>query len=156
MHGYGDGSFEVSHYVEVGNIPRSIAAWDFDLDGYPDVAVVNQGDKTVNILHGGLEGPTAITQTLSTIATDPAPMFVIFVDWNLDGYADLAVVKSSFDVIFSNDKTGGFYPVMEVPGGWHAHHIVAADLNNNFWPDLITSDSDDGSVTIYFIPPQTP
>lgn len=82
-------------------------------------------------------------------------MSEIFVDWNLDGYADLAVGKSGHIMVFMSDKTGGFTPAIDVPGGWSARYLAVADMNGDFWPDFITSNYGIGYLSIYFTPPQT-
>ena len=49
--GNGDGSFqEHVSYVVVGGLPTSIASEDLNLDGSPDLAVVNQSQGNVSIL----------------------------------------------------------------------------------------------------------
>lgn len=141
LHGNGDGTFELSHSVQLGSSnPYSITTGDFDLDGYPDVAVANYIDKTVSIFRGGPEGPTAVTFMLTTAME---PDSAIFVDWNLDGYADLAVLVPNANVIqlFQNDflKTGGWTWTFsgQIPTNTHADYMIAADLNNDFTPDFI-------------------
>lgn len=158
VHGNGDGSFDISHRVSVvGSTPRSIAAGDSDLDGYPDVAVVDEGSKTVSVLHGGPGGPTAVTQVLNTNAAEPAPMSAIFVDWNLDGYADLAIVKLGAIMFFKSDKTGGFTFESWQMVGSYSRYLVAADLDGDFRPDFIngcTNGSGMGCLHIILTPPQ--
>ena len=44
--GNGDGTFQTAVPYPTGNNPVALIAQDFDGDGEPDLAVVNQGDGT--------------------------------------------------------------------------------------------------------------
>lgn len=48
--GNGQGSFGPATFFTVGKFPRAVAVGDFDGDGRPDLAVVNNGDGSASIL----------------------------------------------------------------------------------------------------------
>jgi FG-GAP-like repeat len=78
-----------------GNGPQSIAMGDFNGDGKPDLAVVNQTDDTVSILlnttTAGATTPTFASQV--TFDTGSKPAAAVVGDFNGDGKPDLVVVK---------------------------------------------------------------
>lgn len=153
LHGNGDGTFVTSHSVAVGAAKGLITA-DFNLDGYPDVAVVTFLDKVISILAGGPGGPTAINY-LVLAQSGLAPLSAVFADWNLDGYADLAVAVPGYIQLFENDKTpsGGFIVRGQFPVGSNPQQVVAADLNGDSWTDFLTSNGGEDSFSVVFMPP---
>jgi hypothetical protein len=75
--GHGDGSFDLAAQVNVGTDPQGIAAADFTGDGIADLAVCNQGDRTVQLLnslpppaHGLATACTNGTQCTSGFCVD--------------------------------------------------------------------------------------
>jgi hypothetical protein len=73
---------------QTGNDPRGVAAGDFDRDGWPDLAVTNNDDDTVLVLHNRGDGSY---ETGRTYPTGPQPLAVLAVDVNQDGRLDLLV-----------------------------------------------------------------
>ena len=79
--------------VGVGNGPLSVAAGDFNGNGFIDLAVLNSTDKTITILSG--DGTGAFTALGTKPATGTGPVALVAGDFNGDGKLDLAVVNST-------------------------------------------------------------
>ena len=78
--------------VAVGNKPQSVVAGDFNGDGFIDLAVLNNSDKTITILTG--DGTGKFTATSRTYGTGSVPVALVTADFNGDGNLDLAVANS--------------------------------------------------------------
>jgi beta-lactam-binding protein with PASTA domain len=90
--GKGGGTFGAPTIIPspAGTLPGSIAVGDFNGDGIPDLAVVNEIGNTVSILLGkgdGTFGPAI------SFAVGKGAVFVAVGDFNGDGKLDLAVVN---------------------------------------------------------------
>ena len=107
--GNGSGGFTqpAGSPVPVGSSPVSVGVGDFNLDGKPDLAVVNQVDSNVSIMLG--DGSGGFTQSGGAPSdTGFLPFFVAVGEFNMDGKADLAVANGAGDnvTILLNTCTG--------------------------------------------------
>jgi hypothetical protein len=112
---------------------------DFNRDGRPDLAVVNQADNQVRILIGYGDGTFQVADTI-TVGT--APSDVLAGDWNGDGQTDLAVVNSGANSvsIFLNASppVAGVavapaavdFGIMKLSGMFIADEVVLTIANN--------------------------
>ncbi|MBN8467395.1 VCBS repeat-containing protein [Corallococcus exiguus] len=89
--------------------PRFVAAADFNKDGVPDVALVNNSNRTLAIQVGSKTGMLATQRTvpLPTGITTPVRVAGIS-DFNGDGNPDVAVVGNNLVATFYGDGAGGF------------------------------------------------
>jgi hypothetical protein len=91
--------------------PRAIVIGDFDRDGKPDLAVVNQGSNTLSILLGDGSGRFSDPRSL---LTPGSPSALVGADFNQDGKLDLMVVSqgsNSVSVLLGRgDGTFGVTP----------------------------------------------
>ena len=151
--GNGVGGFvgAVGSPVGVGRAPVSIVVGDFNLDSKPDLAVVNNSDKTISILLGNGAGGFAGAAG-SPIGVGNNPYSVAVGDFNKDGKPDLAVTNASDDTvtILLGNGAGGFAEAAGSPigVGRMPTYIAVGDFNRDGKPDLVTANAGDGSVAI--------
>ncbi len=152
-----DGTFEdvsarsgISKHLGKG---MSVAAADFDADGWLDLFVTNdglpnflfrnRGDGTFSEI--GLESGVALSESGQPVSS----MGAITADFDRDGRPDLlftALVRETFPLL-RNLGAGRFQdisfpaklgPLTLTRSGWGA---VFGDFNNDGWPDLLTANS---------------
>src|SRR5205814_31546 len=97
-----------------GTNPYSVAVGDFNLDGKPDLAVVNQFSNTVSVFIN--DGAGAFAAKVD-YPTGSAPYSVAVGDFNLDGKPDLGVVNqfSNTVSVFINNGAGAFAANVDYP-----------------------------------------
>ena len=91
---------------QVGNSPVASAEADFDGDGHPDSAVVNNADGTVSVLPGAGDGSLSAGPTF-TVGSGPDSVAVG--DFNNDGRPDIVVAnRNDNNVSVLMNQVGGF------------------------------------------------
>ncbi|MBN9522628.1 VCBS repeat-containing protein [bacterium] len=127
--------------------PVALAVGHFDADAIPDVAVLNRGSREVTVLRGAGSGGLFNPVPLASLRTGLDPVSILAVDFNRDGYTDLAVLnRGDADVsIFLSDGRGGFVeklglgsdgrPARAAAGG-DPTGMTAIDLNGDGFPGL--------------------
>jgi FG-GAP-like repeat/Putative Ig domain/Abnormal spindle-like microcephaly-assoc'd, ASPM-SPD-2-Hydin len=145
--GNGDGTFSktpLTISLGTGMNPIALAVADFNADGMPDIAVLNQSKNTVGIL---LNNTTAgISGGLSFATMVPYPTGLSFPagftvgDFNGDGKPDIAVVSSNAIAVLLN-QGGGVFPTtpptpIALPASSSASAIATGDFNGDGFLDL--------------------
>jgi hypothetical protein len=104
------GSFADPQVFSSPQRPSVVRAGDFDGDGLPDLAVLNQDERTVTVLRGdGHGGFTPFFPTPLSAGSRPTGLSVVDVD--RDGNLDLVVGNQFGDVlILRGDGQGRFEP----------------------------------------------
>src|SRR5579864_2672893 len=128
--------------MPTGKSPESVAAGDFNRDGYPDFVVVNNADATVAVYLGKADGTfTALTPFSTGAAT--APTAVAIADFNGDGKLDLAVTLNGANkvAIFTGKGDGTFNAEVGFATGSGPIALVAADFNGDKKLDLAIADN---------------
>jgi hypothetical protein len=154
--GRGDGTFTAPVTYPTGIDPVALVAKDFDGDGQPDLAVVNEGDgtnpSTVSILLGNKPGGTQ-DGTFAAKVDYPvgvAPLSITTADFNADGFADLAVtnhVDNTVSVLLGKGD-GTFGLKTDFATGNGPEGVATADFNRDGRPDLAVANQTDGTVSI--------
>lgn len=141
-----------------GAKPWQVAIDDLNRDGNADLAIIPYGrdvgdarQMVVTVLLGNGRGQFTSMQTGSlSLAGCQGPNSIATGDFNGDGQRDIAVAcaESKKVMIFLGHPGGEFTRLVQpTGGGWGA--IAVADLNGDGRSDLITSNPNDGTITIY-------
>lgn len=120
-----------------GGSAASLALADFDEDGRLDAAVAkNDSDGNgLAILAGDGSGSFEFA---SAIPAGGPNVGIVSADFDVDGHADVALVRGSLGVatILLGDGMGGFSTRASVPVGREPRRIVVDDFNGDSAPDL--------------------
>jgi hypothetical protein len=152
------GTFTVTNYT-VANAtftssgPRSIAAGDFNHDGYPDLAVADFTNGEVWVL---LNDGTASPGTFGTPVSYPVgsePFSVAVGDFNGDGYPDLAVANAlsgKVSVLLNSGagSPGTFLPAANYTVGSAPYWVTVGVFTSNGCPDLAVANESSNNVSI--------
>lgn|SRR5579859_255335 len=138
--------FQRSDYP-VGASPFSSATGDFNGDGIPDLAIVNEGANTVSIMLGTGDGGF---RDGGQFATGNGPISAVITDINNDGIADLAVLNEGDDSvsILLGNGDGSFGNKTDVAVAHDPAAIVAGDLNQDGNVDLAVVSRGADSISI--------
>jgi len=158
----GDFSYSPPSLVQVGKQPVAVVATevtlqnptaklDFNDDGNADLAVVNSGDNTVEILLGDGKGQF-MPAPGKPISVGNSPSSLVVGDFNNDGVPDLAVANSADGTvsIFLGRPNGSFGLATTYSVGSQPTDIIAGDFDGDGKLDLATADSGDNTVTILY------
>jgi hypothetical protein len=134
----------------VGNGPVSIAAADVSGDGRPDLIVADFSDGALTVLINSGSGSFV---TASSPGVGNGPISIATADVNGDGKPDLICANSTDGtlMILTNNGIGGFVlaATRSVGGpGYAPQAVIAADINGNGIPALISPDENVNELTI--------
>jgi hypothetical protein len=145
------GGFVSDALYEVGPQPNCVVAADINGDGWPDLITANNGSGTITVLTNNRSGGF-VSNTACQVGFQPRS--VVAADINGDGWPDLITATANVDgttgntlTVLTNNGSGvfGFYATIAVVQA--PNTVVAADVNGDGKPDLITA-STDGTLTV--------
>ena len=152
MFGNGAGVFANPVSFPAGTLCQGIVAADFNGDQLPDFAVADYGESRVEVRLNLLGHDFSAA---SLIPTGSHPRFVSAPDVNRDGRADLvtadygdAISPGSITVRFGNGD-GTFGAATTYESGVGPYGVWAADLNGDSYPDLVVTNYDEASLSIF-------
>lgn len=144
-------TFASPAHLGVGLSPVEIAIADFNFDGTPDLAVVNQATDNVSTFLGNTSGGFTAAPG-SPLAVGSSPSGIVIADVNGDGIPDLAVANQASVTIsiLAGSGDGSFSPFADIPlaGGSLPSAIAAGDFNSDFNLDLAVADGGANGVFI--------
>jgi hypothetical protein len=150
-------SFAPGQDFPTGVDPVSAAVGDFNGDGEPDLAVVNQGSNSVAVLLNttapGSAAPSFAAR--QDFATGSIPNSVAVGDINGDGMPDLAVAdvgSNRVSVLLNTTARGAttpsFSPRQDFGTGSAPDAVAVGDLNGDGMPDLAVANFFSNSVSV--------
>src|ERR1700761_9364294 len=136
-----------------GHLPNDIAIADMNGDGNPDLVIADHQSPFLTILLGdGKGGFHPAPGSPVDVHSNPHPHGIVAADFNGDGHPD--VVTDSWGTnqieLLLGDGKGG----LQTPGKYFAtghrpyERLRSADFNGDGHPDIVTTNLDDGTVTI--------
>ncbi len=151
--GNGSGSFSpaTTSPAGAGAGPSFVVANDFNLDGRPDLAVVNFRSNDVTVLLGNSSGDFSAGAD-SPVRVGAGPVSAAVGDFNLDNRVDLAVVNLNSDsvsILLGNGR-GGFSAARGLPirTGINPRSIAVGDFKLHGRLDLAVANFYSNDVSI--------
>lgn len=137
-----------------------IGIWsaDFNGDGKPDIACINYGPSLISVyINTTTPGASTPTFTAKTdFAATNAANYLVAADFNGDGKPDLACTdmnNTSMSVLLNTTTPGSTTPSFTAKttfaAGTAVMKILAADFNGDGKPDIVVSNKDANSISVY-------
>ena len=157
--GNGDGTLQTAQATSQAFKPGTLAAVaDFNRDGKPDLALTQQNTNFVSVLLNNTL-PTQYPDGRSFAAADKLingngnfADSVAVGDFNKDGLLDIAVSYLEDNVVrvLLNNGTGAsnFNAATAYAVGKQPYWIASGDLNGDGYPDLVTANTTDGTISV--------
>ncbi len=119
---------------------------DFNNDGNLDVITVNRDANTLSLFLGHGDGTFGVGTSLSLVG---APVGVVAVDFDQDGWTDLATTQvDSGTVTLMRNMSGSFVVEQTLTMGNGAFGLALSDLDVDGRSDLITTNRDADQIAI--------
>lgn len=139
--------------VPAGHLPNDIAVADMNGDGHPDLVIANHQSPYVRILLGDGTGRFRLAPGSPVdVHSFPHPHAVVAADFNSDGHPDVATdswSNNQIELLLGDGSgrlltPGTFFPTGRRP----YERLRSADFNHDGHPDIVTTNLDDGTVSI--------
>jgi hypothetical protein len=151
LFGKGDGTFRSAVEYPTGRVPVSLAIGDLNDDHLPDLVTIESVDNAIAIFLGIGNGVLSRQPDL-TAPIDPWGLTIA--DFDRDrrmdlGVTSLAAPMASYTVsVYSGKGDGTFQPRRDFYTGDRPVAVIAADLNHDRFPDLVTANWGSISVSV--------
>jgi len=157
--GNGQGQFQAQQTIPVGIEPGPIVAAPFNGDTNVDLAVASFIYSEIDILEGNGQGQFSQLQPGVSVSANPRanPFGMVALDYNGDGYLDLAVsnyraLQPNGTLTLLKGGPGGFTLDKEIDlgsllYGLLPNDVVSGDFNGDGEPDLAIPESGTSSTT---------
>jgi parallel beta-helix repeat protein len=143
----GNGTFATKADYTTGTSPQGITSADFNGDGKPDLAVVNNTSLTISIL---MNTGTGTFAAKVDYATGTSPKDITAGDFNGDGKLDLAIASfSSVISVYINNGSGIFAAKVDYAAGTSPRGITADDFNGDGTLDIAAANSSNTSMSVF-------
>jgi hypothetical protein len=139
--------------VPAGHLPNDIAVADMNGDGNPDLVIANHQAPYLTILLGdGQGGFHPAPGSPFDVHSTPHPHGVAVADFNGDGKPDVVTDSwgnNQIELLLGDGKGGIVMPGRFFAVGHRPYErLRSADFNHDGLPDVVTTNLDDGTVTI--------
>ena len=151
--GNGDGTLQDERFspLPAPSDPLSMVSGHFNNDTILDVVVANFTTSTVAVMQGtGTGGFEALPTIL--LSSEARPLGIAATDLNRDGFDDFAVANSGDGTVavFLNGPSGVLQlaQTLAISGFGGSSAVVATDLNNDSYADLVVTAVPDNLMTV--------
>ncbi len=139
--------------LAAGHLPNDIAVADMNGDGNPDLVIANHQAPYLTILLGdGKGGFHPAPGSPFDVHSNPHPHAVAVADFNSDGMQDVVTdswADNRIELLLGDGKGGLHLPGRYFNVGRRPYErLRSADFNHDGLPDIVTTNLDDGTVTI--------
>ncbi|CAF5042446.1 unnamed protein product, partial [Rotaria sp. Silwood1] len=133
------------------SFPRSIAAGDFNKDGWIDVVVANSATNNIGVFLG-FDYPTFRSHNIVLQKRDSIPYYVAIGDFNKDSQWDIAIAcrKTNNIAVVLGKGNGTFAKeqLYALPVSADPRSLVIGDFNNDNISDIAVANSRKKSISI--------
>ena len=118
--------------------PRGIAAADFNRDGAMDLALVNTGRDSLDVLINATGSGQGFVRTYE-IPLGGGPFDIAAADLNGDAVVDIVVANADLNTIdvILGQAAGGFEPPVHIAATGNPRGVAIADVNGDLKLDLV-------------------
>ena len=139
--------------VAAGHLPNDIAVADMNGDGNLDLVIANHQAPYLTILLGDGTGKfSPAPGSPFDVHSNPHPHGIAVADFDGDGKPDVATDSwgvNQIELLSGNGKGGLRLPGHFFPVGHRPYErLRSADFNHDGHPDIVTTNLDDGTVSI--------
>jgi hypothetical protein len=140
--------------VETAARPSAIATADFDQNGSPDIAVLDEtGNQVVELLTDlDLFAVGACLEGVQrrNFAVGAEPQGLAVGDFDRNGKPDLVVVESRGARVLAGDGNGGFTSQAPIPAGSQPQSVAVGDFDSDGVQDIAVGTGSDRAVEILY------
>jgi hypothetical protein len=140
--------------VETGARPSAIATANFDQNGLPDIALLDESGNQVVVLltDPDLFAVGACREGIQrrNVAVGAEPQGIAVGDFDRNGKPDIVVVESRGARVLAGDGTGGFTSQAPIPAGSQPQSVAVGDFDGDGVQDIAVGTGSDQTVEILY------